>query len=312
MKVMTAMVVKGMLPVLVAAVLVAGCAGLPGGRDVDGEVAQAGGGLPGEAAGEQPGEADPGDEAAAGQAAAGPDMVPLLVKESVFLPGGGLDEYTVYAYRDGNLVKEERFTADGRLLESVGYQYEEGLLKKKVLQRADGSVNACHEYRYDEKGLLLADTLYTGSGGVRSRSVYRYDASGRRTRWSVYDDRDNLLGYTEYRYREGRLERRNIHGADGGLERYSVMAYDRQGRPVRETVHRADESVARRVQFQYIGDKLMAEVYTDAGGQLLWQLSYAYGEQETVSRVTYVGRNGEIREIVERSYRLYPAGSAGS
>lgn len=131
-------------------------------------------------------------------------------------------------------------------------------------------------------------------------------------RWSVYDDRDNLLGYTAYRYREGRLERRSIHGADGSLERYSVMEYDRQGRLVRETVHRADESVARRVQFQYIGDKLMAEVYTDAGGQLLWQLSYAYGEQDTVSRVTYVGRNGEIREIVERSYRLYPADSAGS
>lgn len=53
-------------------------------------------------------------------------------------------------------------------------------------------------------------------------------------------------------------------------------------------------------------------VYLPGGGQPLWQLSYTYGEQEMVSRVTCVGRDGEIREITERTYELHPVGPAES
>ncbi|MFW6181844.1 MAG: hypothetical protein ACOC8N_08850 [Spirochaetota bacterium] len=312
MKEMLKLLAKGMLPVIAAAGLVVGCAGMPTGGSTESGIATPGAGASGDGTGGKQDQAVSAGAAESGQAAEEREGVPLLVRESVYLPGGGLDEYTVYTYREGNLVREERFTAGGGLLESTSYQYEEGLLKKKTLLRADGSVNAWHEYRYDEEGLLSADTLCSGTGGVRSRSVYRYDASGRRERWSVYDDRENLLGYTEYRYRDGKLARKNIHGADGGLERYSILEYDRQGRPAREVFHRADGTVVRQVQFQYFEDRLVAEVHTDGGGQLMWKLSYDYGEQETVSRITYVGGDGEIREIIERSYRLYPAPPEGS
>lgn len=105
----------------------------------------------------------------------------------------------------------------------------------------------------------------------------------------MYDDRDNLLGYTEYRYRDGRVVRKNIHGASGVLDRYSTVEYDQKGRRKKETFRRADASVDRQVQFEYFEGKLISEVYYDGGGQPLWQLSYTYGEQEMVSRGTHSG-----------------------
>jgi len=231
---------------------------------------------------------------------------PLLVKESVYFPNGLLDTYTLYFYnRDtGNLVREEQYAADGTIFEKVTYKYENGTLVEKTIWGVDNKIKLQHCYTYDRNGQMISDVIYDESGKIQTISRYENDEKGNRLKWSVFDGSGSLHAFTTYHYEGGLIFSIKIFSLSKKLESYSIIEYDENKIKTKESFFSSNGSLLRYIQYHYSDNLLVEEKRFDSQGSLTSKLLYQYDEYGNIIKLSYIGREGNIIEIVEREYRF--------
>lgn len=180
-----------------------------------------------------------------------------------------------------------------------------------------------HIWKYDENGILVQEDEYTSGTGIRHQQyVYAgHDANGNATQTICYYFID-VEALTEYTYNEsGKLLTRVVTGTEGEFLEREELAYDADGREVRQTISYReystplvyestyDEAGIQTKQCLFDNGKPARLYQYDADGRLLKQAEYDEynGNLKTAQEWEYDADGVLIKEISMHRYTDWEA-----
>lgn len=232
------------------------------------------------------------------------ETLQVVERKSFYYPDGVLDEYRVFTYKDSSteVRKEELFSSSDELQEKIEYTYERGRCTEKTTYGEDGEQTRTHEYSYDEQGNLVEDTLYDSDDNLQSISRYEYNENGERTKWSIFDRNDTLLAYTEYTYEDGKNTRIENFSPSGDMEDYFVLEYDGDGRLEKKTWHDSSGKVEEYTAFEYEEGALVAEVVHRGNDSVKRKIQYNNNSHGNPESLVYMDGGDNVQERVAFEY----------
>ena len=232
------------------------------------------------------------------------ERVQLVEKKSFYYPDGVLDRYRVYTYAEtgADLLEEKLFNAEDELQERTDYSYEAGKIVSETTYDSDGNTVSTHRYEYDEDGNLVEDRLLGRNEELQSISRYEYGEKGRKVKWSVYDADDSLLAYTEYSYEDGKNTRIENYRPGGTLDDYFVIEYDDRGRRKRETWYTASGDIEEYRTYTYENGALVRETVHRGNDSVKRKIIYTNNEEGNAVKAVYMDGGDNVQERVAYEY----------
>lgn len=219
---------------------------------------------------------------------------PIVLKETIQFADGVIDRVTTYTYDDGykhllSTVATKPSVTDP--IERVVYAYDNGLLAVKTVYGSDGTVQTKTSYGYGPDELMTKETVLDGKDAVQSISEWAWNGP-KKLSWRVISAAGLTLAKTEYAYDHDLLSTSSLFDGSGTPKGRIVYGYDaanalvsvsyfnaagaqdgrteysiKDGRPVTESVYRADGRLERRISYEYGAEGAMLKKITaDASG----------------------------------------------
>lgn len=232
------------------------------------------------------------------------ETVYLLEKQSSLFPDGTLDEYLLRTYEEDStkLRNEKRFTSEDKLEEKREYVYEEGLLKKVETYNDEGELEKYHSYTYDGDGNLTVDAIYNSEDELQSKSTFEYNEDGKKVKWSVYNANEALLSYTRYIWEDGKNTRIETYTPGGELDIYFELEYNENGQLIRKARYSADDTLQEYRSYIYKEGRLVEETVHRANDSVKRRILYSYGQHDKPTLIVYESSGGTVHEKVKREY----------
>jgi len=230
--------------------------------------------------------------------------IPVVVKETVSYADGVVDRVVTHEYDEGLSAILATYTSKPSSPSPAGrvsYAYADGRLASKSSYAEDGSLASRGEYAYDADGGLVKETTLDGKGAVQSVSEWTW-ANGLKASWRVSSGAGAVLARTDYYYDAGRLASAKLYDGSGVPRGRVEYAYDADGSLTATRYYDADGKADGRIEYRLEGGKPVEESVYRADGRLERRLTYAYGPDGELLRKALLDGSGKPREYVDYEY----------
>lgn len=233
-------------------------------------------------------------------------IIDLLQKESSYYADGVLDEYIIITYQEGSTDRDsrERFNDENQLQERWEYIYENDLLKREENYNGAGELQKYHVYDYDNQGNVILDAMYDEKDELQSKSEYEYDGTGNKVLWEVYGGNGALLSTTKYIYENGLNTRIETYTPAGELSVYFEIEYE-NGNPVKKAEYSADGEPEGYSTFVYRDGAMVEKTIHRANDSVQRKVLYENNKRGNPVHITYTNASGTVQEKIEREYKQY-------
>ena len=187
------------------------------------------------------------------------------------------NEVRTHFHEDGTLTEEYKRTYDdrGNCIREVKWNHF--WVFSYPVSRTDRT--------YDKQNRLLTTTYRNGFGLKTGADTYTYDDEAHTVTWDgTYDTQ------TRYLNENGDLIRVVTYSRSAGMEIETLYEYDDRGRNTRIAEYRDGELASYAERSYDEQDRLLNDVWYDAGGTILMSTGYAYEENTVTSR----GHQGDV------------------
>ena len=213
---------------------------------------------------------------------------------------------TVEYGENGKKTKETETQYGDEKIDLIRYYNEDGKISKVEDYADDGTtINSTKTYEYNEDGSYKV----TISGADENPDkVIEYDGSEnpRPVKETVYKDDGTTVEYTTtYEYKDGKLSKETISGADEKPDK--VIEYDgsENPRPVKETVYKDDgTTVKQTTTYEYKDGKLSKETFSGADEKPYKVIEYDGSENpRPVKETVYKDDGTTVKQTTTYEYK---------
>ncbi len=231
-----------------------------------------------------------------------------ILSDSKFLETGELEEENTYKYNDA-----------GKLISHILYYATEDVTEKRILERNEKGDLLCEvkmygddegektEYKYDEKGNIIAIVQYDEEGTFISKEEIKYnesgnvtdrvqfDADGKTTGRNAYnyngdkeieeieyDAKENLISKTLAKFNEAGKETTSTQtNAQGKLISSVLNVFDDHGNVIEKIFK---DFYSKNIRYAYDDqNRMIGQEIFDSNGLLLRRNTFAYDDEGNVT-----------------------------
>lgn len=232
---------------------------------------------------------------------------PVVLKETVRFADGVIDRVISYTYDDGYkhlLSTSTTKPSAADPIERAVYAYDNGMLAVKTVYGSDSAVQTRTTYGYDADGHETKETVLDGKDVVQSVSEWTWK-DGKKLSWRVLSAAGLPLAKTDYAYDKDLLVASSLFDGSGTPKGRITYAYGEGNALVSITYLNAAGAQDGRTEYTIKDGRPVTESVYRADGRLERKVSYEYGAEGAVLKKTSVDASGTAREITtyDNAYR---------
>lgn len=232
---------------------------------------------------------------------------PVVIKETIRFADGVIDRVIAYTFDDGYrhlLSTSTTKPSAADPIEHAVYAYDNGMLAATTVYGSDGTVQTRTTYGYDADGHEVRETVLDGKDIVQSVSEWTW-TGGRKLSWRVVSAAGVTLAKTDYVYDQDLLVASSLYDGSGTPKGRITYTYDEAHALVAVAYLNAAGAQDGRIEYTIKDGRPVTESVYRADGKLERKASYEYGAEGAVLRKITADASGTTREITtyDNAYR---------
>jgi len=232
---------------------------------------------------------------------------PIVIKETIRFADGVIDRVIAYTYDDGYKHLLSTSTTKPSAtdpIERAVYAYDNGMLAVKTVYGSDGTVQSRTTYGYDADGHEIKETVLDGKDIVQSVSEWTW-SGGKKVSWRVVSAAGATLAKTDYVYDQDLLVASSLYDGSGTPKGRITYTYGDAKALVAVTYINAAGAQDGRTEYTIKDGRPITESMYRADGRLERKVAYEYGAEGAVQKKITADASGTPREITtyDNAYR---------